>query len=317
LEVGTGFHPELTGRENVYLNGAILGMRRFEIDAKFDEIQAFAGVEKFIDTPVKFYSSGMRVRLAFAVAAHLEPEILLVDEVLSVGDAEFRKKSVKKMEDVSQTGRTVLFVSHNMETILNLCSRVIWLHEGQVQADGPAEDVVRAYIASASERASTIPLETRTDRVGDGRLLFTGFEIRDEAGKLIDSVMTGQTVDFVFFYKTFVPDLRNISVWFAIKDAFGKRLAGFWSRQTNENFDVIPPEGAFVCRLPRVSLAPGVYHIRAVAYLENETKADDIDSMVTFEVVRGDFYGTGVLRKHGVFLMDYAWRLDEKAPVNV
>ncbi|MBN1147313.1 MAG: ABC transporter ATP-binding protein [Anaerolineales bacterium] len=146
LEVGTGFHPELTGRENIYLNGAILGMRRAEIERKFDEIVAFAEVEKFIDTPVKFYSSGMYVRLAFAVAAHLEPEILLVDEVLAVGDAAFQKKCLGKMGDVAKEGRTVLFVSHNMTAIRNLCERVIWLHEGQIRQKGSTIETTEAYL---------------------------------------------------------------------------------------------------------------------------------------------------------------------------
>ena len=148
LEVGTGFHPELTGRENIYLNGSILGMRKGEIDCKFDEIVAFAEVERFIDTPVKHYSSGMYLRLAFAVAAYLEPEILLVDEVLAVGDARFQKKCLNKMQDVGQHGRTVLFVSHNMPAITRLCERVILLDEGRVLQDGPSYQVVRTYLNS-------------------------------------------------------------------------------------------------------------------------------------------------------------------------
>ena len=154
LEVGTGFHPELTGRENVYLNGAILGMRRAEIARKFDEIVAFAEVEKFIDTPVKHYSSGMYMRLAFAVAAHLEPEILIVDEVLAVGDAEFQKKCLGKMGDVARGGRTVLFVSHNMATVANLCTRVVWLERGAVREDGAARPVVARYTNDSTKSAA-------------------------------------------------------------------------------------------------------------------------------------------------------------------
>src|SRR5882724_10321411 len=148
LEVGTGFHPELTGRENVFLNGSILGMKRVEINRKFDEIVAFAEIDKFIDTPVKHYSSGMYVRLAFAVAAHLDPEILFVDEVLAVGDAEFQKKCLGKMHDVSQAGRTVIFISHSMESISRLCPRAIWLNEGKLIVDGPADDVIAQYSAT-------------------------------------------------------------------------------------------------------------------------------------------------------------------------
>ena len=152
LEVGTGFHPELTGRENIYLNGAILGMSRAEIRAKFDEIVSFAEVEKFLDTPVKRYSSGMYVRLAFAVAAHLEPEILLVDEVLAVGDAAFQKKCLGKMEEVSRGGRTILFVSHQMAAVQNLCQRGILLKDGQIAKSGPIAEVIAAYLADASEQ---------------------------------------------------------------------------------------------------------------------------------------------------------------------
>jgi lipopolysaccharide transport system ATP-binding protein len=149
LEVGTGFHPELTGRENIYLNGAILGMKRSEIEHKFDEIVAFAEVDKFLDTPVKRYSSGMYVRLAFAVAAHLEPEILLVDEVLAVGDASFQKKCLGKMSDVAKQGRTVIFVSHNMVAVQNLCERVIWLNDGAVKSEGPTNQVLSDYLSSS------------------------------------------------------------------------------------------------------------------------------------------------------------------------
>ena len=151
LEVGTGFHPELTGRENIFLNGAILGMSRAEIRKKFDEIVAFADVEKFLDTPVKRYSSGMYMRLAFAVAAHLEPEILVVDEVLAVGDAAFQKKCLGKMQDVSKGGRTVLFVSHNMGAVTSLCRTAIWLHQGQVVKTGPAREIVDEYFAATAE----------------------------------------------------------------------------------------------------------------------------------------------------------------------
>jgi len=166
LEVGTGFHPELTGRENVFLNGAILGMRRAEIRKRFDEIVEFANMERFLDTPVKRYSSGMQVRLAFAVAAHLEPEVLLVDEVLAVGDAAFQRKSLTKMAEVARAGSTVIFVSHNLATIQALCQRAILLERGSVVTDAPVEEAVTGYLR-ALERAASDDLETRTDR--DGR----------------------------------------------------------------------------------------------------------------------------------------------------
>ena len=167
LEVGTGFHPELTGRENIYLNGAILGMVKNEIDRKLDEIIAFSEIEKFIDTPVKHYSSGMYVRLAFSVAAHLEPEILLVDEVLAVGDTAFQRKCLGKMDDVGKQGRTVLFVSHNMSLLQSLCERGIYLEDGQVAADGPITSVVDRYLQTLDVAEKT-DLAKRTDRRGAG-----------------------------------------------------------------------------------------------------------------------------------------------------
>src|SRR6202041_4140759 len=154
LEVGTGFHPELTGRENIFLNGAILGMMQSEIKKKFDEIVAFAEVERFLDTPVKWYSSGMYVRLAFAVAAHLEPEILIVDEVLAVGDAAFQKKGLGRMGSFAQSGRTVLFVSHNMEAVRTLCHRCVWLRDGRLHKDGKADEIIEAYFNSISNELS-------------------------------------------------------------------------------------------------------------------------------------------------------------------
>lgn len=169
LEVGTGFHKELTGRENVYLNGAILGMKKTEIDKKFDEIVYFSEVQKFIDTPVKYYSSGMQVRLAFSVAAHLEPEILLIDEVLAVGDATFQRKCLNKMEEVGKQGRTIIFVSHHMPSITRLCERVIWLNEGRIADDGPAYHVVGEYLHVA--------LDTRPERIWEGPEKAPGNEI--------------------------------------------------------------------------------------------------------------------------------------------
>ena len=173
LEVGTGFHPELTGRENVYMNGTILGMKKREIDAKFDEIVAFSEIEKFIDTPVKRYSSGMYVRLAFSVAAHLEPEILLVDEVLAVGDAAFQKKCLGKMGEVAQAGRTILFVSHNMAAVKSLCGRGVCVENGRVSAPMPVDEAVEHYLAGVAGQIAQVPLAQRTDRRGSGRVKVT------------------------------------------------------------------------------------------------------------------------------------------------
>ena len=192
LEVGTGFHPELTGRENIYLNGAILGMKRAEIESKFDEIVAFAEVERFIDTPVKHYSSGMYLRLAFAVAAHLEPEILLVDEVLAVGDAAFQKKCLGKMSDVASRGRTVLFVSHNLAAINQLCDRCLVLEGGRLERDASSAECVDYYLRAGTTDAGTIDTDTLSARGGTGGGWISRVEIVDKAGQRTNSVGIGE-----------------------------------------------------------------------------------------------------------------------------
>ena len=200
LEVGTGFHPELTGRENVYLNGAILGMRRAEIQRKFDDIVDFSGVAKFIDTPVRHYSSGMYVRLAFAVAAHLEPEILLVDEVLAVGDAAFQKQCLGKMQDVSDSGRTIVFVSHNMPAITRLCSRAVLLSGGRVGADGPADEIVARYLAAELGTSSRREWNDPAAAPGNDAVRLRAVAVVDADGKPIESidVRRGLGIQIVF-----------------------------------------------------------------------------------------------------------------------
>ncbi len=201
LEVGTGFHQELTGRENVYLNGTIMGMTKKEVDAKFDEIIDFSGVEKFLDTPVKRYSSGMRVRLAFAVAAHLEPEVLIVDEVLAVGDAAFQRKSLDKMEDVSQHGRTVLFVSHNMPAITRLCSRAILLKEGGLVMDGDATDVVSAYLDGGHGMSGAYEWPDASTAPGDDVVRLRSIRIKDARGNTSTSIDIREPVGLEMEYE--------------------------------------------------------------------------------------------------------------------
>jgi len=207
LEVGTGFHPELTGRENVYLNGAILGMKKRELDGKFEEIVTFAGIEKFLDTPVKHYSSGMYVRLAFAVAAHLELEILLVDEVLAVGDARFQKKCLSKMENVGQQGRTVIFVSHNMPALTRLCQRVILLDEGRVVQDGPAHQVVAAYLNSGFGTMAEREWDDPDQAPGNDVVRLRAVRVRTEDGRITDAVDIRQPVGIEMEYEVLRPDL--------------------------------------------------------------------------------------------------------------
>jgi homopolymeric O-antigen transport system ATP-binding protein len=201
LEVGTGFHPELTGRENVYLNATILGMKKVEVDQKFDDIVEFSGIKKFVDTPVKRYSSGMTVRLAFSVAAHLEPEILLIDEVLAVGDADFQKKCLKKMEDVGQKGRTVLFVSHNMSAITRLCERVILLEKGHVIADGPSQKVVRSYLTSDSGSSAIREWRDLANAPSGDVARLLAVCVRSEDGKITESIDISKPVDIEMNYE--------------------------------------------------------------------------------------------------------------------
>jgi lipopolysaccharide transport system ATP-binding protein len=188
LEVGTGFHPELTGRENVYLNGTILGMRKKEVDQKFDEIVSFSGIEKFIDTPVKRYSSGMKIRLGFSVAAHLEPDILIIDEVLAVGDAEFQKKCLNKMEDVGKTGRTVLFVSHNMPAVTRLCDRSIWIEGGKLIADGPSDEIVKNYLCSDLGTSAAREWNDLNTAPGGDKARLRAVRVRSEKGRITDTI---------------------------------------------------------------------------------------------------------------------------------
>lgn len=223
LEVGTGFHPELTGRENVYLNGTILGMRKKEVDLKFDQIVSFSGVEKFIDTPVKRYSSGMKIRLGFSVAAHLEPDILVVDEVLAVGDADFQKKCLNKMEDVGKDGRTVLFVSHNMPAVARLCGRCLLIDKGQLVEDGLSDDIVRNYLCSdLGTSAAREWNDPDTAPGGEGARL-RAVRIRSEDGRVADTVDIRKPFRIEMEYDLLQPDLVLMPV-FQLKNEQGQLI---------------------------------------------------------------------------------------------
>ncbi len=225
LEVGTGFHPELTGRENAYLSGALLGMRKGELDSKLDEILAFAEIGKFADTPVKHYSSGMYVRLAFAVAAHLEPEILIVDEVLAVGDVNFQRKCLNKMEDVRQHGRTILFVSHNMEAVTRLCQRAILVSEGVIQKDGSAAEVASAYLLSSLRTSAERTWPTADAAPGNKVVRLRGIRVRDEDGKTQESFDIRQRVGLELVYDVLEPG-HQLSCHILLTNESGVRLFG-------------------------------------------------------------------------------------------
>jgi len=290
LEVGTGFHPELTGRENVYLNGAILGMRRAEIARKFDEIVAFAEVEKFIDTPVKHYSSGMYMRLAFAVAAHLEPEILIVDEVLAVGDVQFQKKCLGKMGDVARGGRTVLFVSHNMQAVQSLCTRGILLREGQVAFNASAVACVRAYLEEANTEhgmASTLRPPRPASLlcwIEQARLLSGGEER--------SAIVLGDDLEIEVTFAA-NPPTRNPRLGFVVTDGAGVRVLNSNNRYMPFIDPPTPISGGIIrCNLGRLPLVAGRYYITLVMGDLSGDYHAVLDQM-TFEVISRDIWGTG------------------------
>jgi lipopolysaccharide transport system ATP-binding protein len=306
LEVGTGFHPELTGRENVYLNGSILGMRKAEIERKFDEIVDFSGVEVFLDTPVKRYSSGMYVRLAFAVAAHLEPEILIVDEVLAVGDVEFQRRCLRKMEGVAREGRTVLLVSHNMGTVQALCTRAILLRDGAIAAAGSPADTVAAYLRGLEEVASS-DLRTRTERSGEGMARLVRCEVSTE-GAPAGVLATGQPARFVFHVDRFK---AGMACSFTLYDQLGHALTHFNSASHSVEDVTIPgAELRFCCEVDELLLVPGRYRINIAIWADGEVQ-DHVEAAALFDVEEGLLRGRRAPRVPGAgeALMPHRWKL--------
>jgi len=294
LEVGTGFHGELTGRENIYLNGAIMGMSKAEIRRKFDEIVAFAEVERFLDTPVKRYSSGMYVRLAFAVAAHLEPEILIVDEVLAVGDIRFQQKCLGKMEDVSREGRTVLFVSHNMSTVSHLCNRGILLESGSLYVDSAAEEAIKIYLEKSYSVAQDLPLIKRKDRSGSGKVRAASFRVLNEEGKEESVLQSGADYYFEISYLNYTGYcLDNVVVSLDFFDDKGVRILMFRSNFTNSNLTLDAEKGLLICGVKNLPLASSFYKISLyLSHADNEI-LDWIEDAASVTVDGGDFFGTG------------------------
>ncbi len=310
LEVGTGFHPELTGRENIFLNGAILGMRKTEIDRKFDEIVAFAEIDRFIDTPVKHYSSGMYVRLAFSVAAHLEPEILLVDEVLAVGDVAFQRKCLGKMDDVAHQGRTVLFVSHNMGLMQTFCKRGIFLQEGTVSKDGPISDVVDAYLKSIENRELQ-DLENRTDRRGVGNVRLMGVEVNSGNGEASSILKTGGPVRFTFHVNNVVP---GMNMNFSLFDQIGQAVVQFKGKDQSPK-DTYNPETqhTFVCDIERFLVLPGRYRVD-VGIVGDNRMQDYVEAATFIDVAEG--FVDGRLETHKEkfnVCMPHQWTLPAKS----
>ncbi|MEO0404849.1 MAG: ABC transporter ATP-binding protein [Bacteroidota bacterium] len=297
LEVGTGMHPELTGRENIYLNGSILGMSKEEISSKLDEIVDFSGCARYIDTPLKRYSSGMKVRLGFAVAAFLEPEILIVDEVLAVGDAEFQKKAIGKMKDVSQgEGRTVLFVSHNMGSIRSLCDRGLVMENGTLAFDGPVEEAVQAYLSQGASQ--NVDLSEREDRLGSGKLLFKSISLLNTEGEKCQEVISGEKITVKVTYEC--SDLSMLSkqviLGFSFCDQYDQMIASYISDEMGYLMHELKANGTIELKLDRLLLRGGEYRIRLFSSYGSTGKSDLLDVIegaMSFTVIPSDFWGNG------------------------
>ncbi len=287
LEVGTGFHPELTGRENIYLNGAILGMRKNEITSKFDEIVDFSGVEKFIDTPVKRYSSGMYVRLAFAVAAHLEPEILVVDEVLAVGDIAFQNKCMGKMSEVSKNGRTILFVSHNMQAMSHLCTRGILLQNGLVTYDGTIQESIKKYLSSSIDTTGpTYDLSETRDRKGTGILRFTKLEIYSN-NELCNNFIIGEEMELRLTVKA-TQAMRNLSIAIHIYRFDEIKLANIENIDSDFRIDSIEGEAVYSIKFKNLNFYPESYKLGFwIASTDSQETHDHLTVCAEFNMMEG------------------------------
>jgi lipopolysaccharide transport system ATP-binding protein len=297
LEVGTGFHPELTGRENIYLNGAILGMGRQEIDRKFDEIVAFADVEKFLDTPVKRYSSGMYTRLAFSVAAHLDTDILIIDEVLAVGDAAFQRKCLGKMEDVSQQGRTLLFVSHNMAAVETLCNRAVLLAGGRIVDSGDTRRIVEAY--SHTWRQG-VALSERHDRSGTGRARIESIVLENGAGEETPRIASMQPFSFNVTVSA-VPEAmgKKVDLILIVCDSRDTRMVPLYTEWTQSDLRLTAERQSFRCTVPAgLPLIADTYWLTA-AVLIGGVSEDKLDRALEFEVTPSEEFAGGLVLNPG------------------
>jgi len=316
LEVGTGFHPELTGRENIFLNGSIMGMRRREVIGCLDEIVDFAGIEQFLDTPVKRYSSGMYVRLAFAVAAHLSAEILLIDEVLAVGDAGFQKKVLGKVEGISRQGRTVLFVSHQMGHIAALCQRCLLIEGGRLTKDGPPQAVIDAYLATLQEVQET-SLRDRRDRQGTGRIRAVDVWLEDAGGNRAEHFFSGDQLTIALEYELAGGErLDNVLVSFGIQNSYGLWVTDLASHLVKGNLSLGPHPGRVACTIPRLPLNSGIFTFNTMLRAGDSGYEiyDAVQNAGTFSVEPGDFYRSGTVPSGPILLnIDHHWHVAERS----
>ena len=312
LEVGTGFHPELTGRENVYVNGAILGMTRKEVTNKFDEIVDFAGVSDFIDTPIKRYSSGMTVRLGFAVAAHLDPDILIVDEVLAVGDASFQEKCIGKMKNVSSGGKTILLVSHQMPMIENLCSQCILLKDGNLDDYSETKKIISKYHSRINKFHNNV-LSERRDRNGSGDLTIEDFNIYNSKQKKKSFIRCGDKATIIFKTKSNRNFNGNVTISIGINDYAGKRITQLNSKITKDALNLHENNCDIKLEITKVNLLPNIYSFNIFLSI-NETISDWIINAGEITVIEGDYYKSGILpdSNQGYLLMDYRYTTVKK-----
>jgi len=313
LEVGTGFHEELTGRENVFLNGSILGMRQREVKQRFDAIVSFAGVEDFIDTPIKRYSSGMRLRLGFAVAAHLEPDVLVVDEVLAVGDAAFQKKCITAMEGLRSGGRTVLFVSHNMAAVENLCSRGIWIERGTLQMDGDAREVIKAYLASYGGQCSTDSGLDFSNRTGTGEIRFTQVERLNPDGTPAEVTQCGGGVVLRIHF-TATEMVRFPIFGMQLFTSMGTLVCGAGTWHQGLSIPSVEPGAGFIdVEFEMLNLLPGRYSISLWVTTDAGSAVIDGDVRLPLDIEQADVYGGGraIDGKSGIVFFPQRWRLPQ------
>lgn len=312
LEVGTGFHPDMTGRENVYFSGGIIGMERDQIRRNFDEIVAFAEIDTFIDHPVKIYSSGMRARLAFAVTAFLQPEILLIDEVLGVGDIEFQRKCHQKMKQlIKEEGRTVILVSHSMEPIRELCSSALWIDQGQVKAYGEANETIDRYLFDVGAHDSESTMTDQRGRMGNGPLKLTSLRLRDMDGRPQSNINTNGEIRFEFPYVVEGNSVaENVLARIHIRDTTGKSILTFSTALEETPLPVLANSGVLVCEVPKMPLTHGDFNIEVEVFV-NGILSDCIYRAGTLIVTAGRVFGQlNYSTEAGLLMCDHYWRVE-------
>ena len=313
LEVGTGFHPELTGRENIYLNGVILGLKKKEIDKSFENIVDFAGLSKFLNTPLKHYSTGMWARLAFSVAAHLEREILLIDEVLSVGDAEFQKKSLAKMDDLSGSGRTIIFVSHNMPAVRKLCKRCIYLKEGQIKRSGEVNEVINEYLSGYTETMTGIAdLTDLKARNGNLKAKLGRIELRDQFERITGTFRIKDDMKIDLFFEAF-EKLRNVRIVLSIVESSGEIVSTIYDSDSGFGLTHVEGKKHVSLTLKDLRFCPGDYHLSVTLMSEILSYTveyyDDIDYAVSFRIENHLISDRNLTRQSGLILMTPEWQI--------